>query len=146
MKRKNLTDVERKVVEQSLWARGELSFLFNKAQKKIYKKLKARPKGQKLFVANVARQTGKTYMASILAISQALKQNSSSIAYVSKTATDLNNFIIPTFEKILNMGPPSLKPTRFKQEGKYEFKNGSVIRFSGLDKNPDAHVVIHITW
>ena len=138
MKLKTLTDAERKVVEQSLWSRGELSFLFNKAQKKIYKKLKARPKGQKLFVANVARQTGKTYMASILAISQALRQPSSSIAYVSKTATDLNNFIIPTFEKILNLGPPSLKPTRFKQEGKYEFKNGSVIRFSGLDKNPDA--------
>ena len=137
-KSKELTDAELKIVQNSLWARGELSFLFNKAQKKIYKKFKGRPKGQKLFVANVARQTGKTFMASILAISQALKQNNSSIAYVSKTATDLNNFIIPTFEKILNMGPPALKPSRFKQEGKYEFKNGSIIRFSGLDKNPDA--------
>ena len=137
-RKRSLTESELKVVENSLWARGELSFLFNEAQKKIYKKLKGRPKGQKLFVANVARQTGKTYMASTLAISQALKQPNSSIAYVSKTATDLNSFIIPTFEKILNLGPPALKPSRFKQEGKYEFKNGSVIRFSGLDKNPDA--------
>ena len=29
MKIKTLTDAERKVVEQSLWARGELSFLFS---------------------------------------------------------------------------------------------------------------------
>ena len=77
MKPNTRQDKVRLAAERAAWARGELSYLFNKAQHKIYKKLTKRPKGQKLFVANVARQTGKTFLASCLAISQALKEPNS---------------------------------------------------------------------
>lgn len=118
------------------WFRGNLSYKFHTTQKKIDQAYKS-SKGQ-LFVGNCSRQLGKSFWAAIKAVETAIRIPNAQVRYGSAFHSDLTQFIIPTFIKILEDCPPTLKPTYKTSGSSFIFPNGSRIRLVGLDKNPDS--------
>lgn len=118
------------------WAMGDLSYKLHSAQK-IIDEAFSRITGQ-LFVGNCARQWGKSYWAVTKAIETALKLPKARIKYGTAFHTDLIEFIIPTFDTVLQDCPAHLRPVYKVQGSKFVFKNGSEIKLVGLDKNPNS--------
>lgn len=123
-------------LKKELWYRGNLRFMLHAAQKTIDDIYKKCP--YQLFVGNCSRQFGKSYWAVTKSIEQAIKKPKSQIRYGAAFHTDLVEFIIPAFEKIMEDCPSSLKGKFNKSKSRYVFPNGSVIKLVGLDKNPDG--------
>lgn len=118
------------------WHRGDLSWKFHAAQRKIDFTFKTI--ATQLFVGNCSRQFGKSFWAVCKAVEQAIKKPKSQIRYGAAFQTDLVDFIIPAFEKVLEDCPAAIKGV-FKKSGyKYVFPNGSIIKLVGLDKNPNG--------
>lgn len=92
----------------------------------------------KLFVANCARRFGKTYWIAVIAIKVALSKDLARVKIASAYLKDVEEYIIPTFDLVLEDCPEELKPQYLDSKKKYRFKNGSEIQIVGLDKNPNA--------
>jgi hypothetical protein len=92
----------------------------------------------KLFVANCARRFGKTYWIAVIAIKVALSKDLARVKIASAYLKDVEEYIIPTFDLVLEDCPDELKPQYLDSKKKYRFKNGSEIQIVGLDKNPNA--------
>lgn len=118
------------------WYRGDLAYKFHSGQKVLDHVYKDAP-GQ-LVVFNVARQFGKSFFAVTKAIELATKNPKSRIKYATAFQTDLREFIIPTFEAVLEDGPLFLKPNYRSHGGKWVFPNGSEIKLVGLDLSPNG--------
>lgn len=117
-----------------LWLRGNLSWKLHEAQK-VLEKVFAEARGQ-LFVGNCSRQWGKSYWAVVKANETAIKNPKSQIRYGAAFQSDLVDFIIPAFEKVIEDAPAKCKP---KKVGNfYIYPNGSRIKLVGLDKNPNG--------
>lgn len=117
-----------------LWYRGDLSWKLHEAQKhldSVYKNVSTQ-----LFVGNCSRQWGKSFWAVTKAIETAIQTPKAQIRYGAAFQTDLVDFIIPAFEKILDDCPEEIKPRRVGHY--YVFPNGSRIKLVGLDKNPNG--------
>ncbi len=125
---------EQKIKE--LWHRGRLRYKLHDGQKSVDDRLRNSP--HQLFVANIARQWGKSYWSVIKAIEAALIKPQSRIKYGTAFQTDLLEFIIPTFNEVLKDAPRSMSPRYHTQGSKWVFKNGSEIKLIGLDKNPNS--------
>lgn len=124
------------VAQQEAWHRGNLSWKMHKAQKVIDKTFKATT-GQ-LFVGNCSRQFGKSFWAVSKAVEQALKQPKSQVRYGAPFQTDLVDFIIPAFDKVMEDCPAAIKGVYKSKGSMYVFPNGSKIKLVGLDKNPNG--------
>lgn len=122
------------VLRFSLWLRGDLSLKLHAAQRVLDQTFK-NVIGQ-LFVGNCSRQWGKSYWAVTKAIEQCLRVPKSQVRYGAAFQTDLVDFIIPAFEKILEDCPEHIKPRKIGHF--YVFPNGSRIKLVGLDKNPNG--------
>lgn len=117
-----------------LWKRGELSWKYHSAQDILNQVYCESPK--QLFVGNCSRQWGKSYWAVTKAVETAIKIPKAQIRYGAAFQSDLVDFIIPAFEKVLEDCPTPLKG---KKVGNfYVFPNGSRIKLVGLDKNPNG--------
>jgi hypothetical protein len=117
-----------------LWQRGELDWKLHAAQialQETFRKVKAQ-----LFVGNCSRQWGKSFWAVKIAVETAIKKPKSQIRYGAAFQSDLVDFIIPAFEKILEDAPQSVKGRKVGHY--YLFPNGSRIKLVGLDKNPNG--------
>lgn len=123
-------------LQQEAWHRGNLSWKLHTTQKLIDKAMTSAP-GQ-LFVGNCSRQMGKSFWAVCKAIEQAIKHPKSQIRYGAAFQSDLVDFIIPAFEKVLEDCPASIKGKYKTQGSKFVFPNGSEIKLVGLDKNPNG--------
>lgn len=119
---------------QILWLEGDLRWKLHTAQE-VLENTFANTKGQ-LFVGNCSRQWGKSFWAVTKAIEIALTTPKAQIRYGAAFQTDLVDFIIPAFEKVLDDAP---EPVRGRKVGHYYiFPNGSRIKLVGLDKNPNG--------
>lgn len=123
------------ILKYESWHRSDLRYKLHAGQRLIYKRLDENT--HKLFVANCSRQWGKSYLMATRAIEQCLKKPKSKVKYATGTMAALSEFIIPTFNLVLEDCPRDLKPV-FKHGNKFTFPNGSEIFLIGLDKNPDA--------
>src|SRR4051794_17546678 len=112
--------------QSELWRRGILSWKLHGTQKKIYRAIDSSPKS--LFVALCSRQLGKSYLMVVRAIEQALRLPNARIKYGTAFLSDLQEFIIPTFNLILSDCPSGLIPKYNVQQSKFIFKNGSEIK------------------
>lgn len=122
------------VAKNILWHRGDLSWKLHSAQEhldSVYRNVTAQ-----LFVGNCSRQWGKSFWAVTVAIETALKIPKAQIRYGAAFQTDLVDFIIPAFEKILDDCPENIKGRKVGHY--YVFPNGSRIKLVGLDKNPNG--------
>lgn len=127
-----MTTLEQALVNES-WERGVIKWKLHDGQREVYDQIDKST--DKLFVLNCSRQWGKSFFMALRAIETALKNPNAKIWYVTGTMSDLELFIIPKFEQILEDCPAHLKPT-FKYNKEFEFKNGATIILTGLDKNP----------
>ena len=123
-------------VKDELWRRSVLTWKLHATQKEIYKAIDDSRKS--LFVALCSRQLGKSFMMVVKAIEQALKQPNSRIKYGTAFLSDLQEFIIPTFNLVLSDCPKWLMPRYNVQQSKFIFKNGSEIKLVGLDMKPNG--------
>lgn len=123
-------------VKAELWHRARLGFLLHSGQKVIEDKF-ATSQGQ-LFVCNIARQFGKSYWAVKKCIELAMTKPKARIKYGTAFHTDLVEFILPTFDIVLESCPKAVKPVYKVQGSKWVFKNGSEIKLVGCDKSPNS--------
>ena len=118
------------------WRRSDLVYLLHAGQRKLEGSFE-QSVGQ-LFVANIARQFGKSYWAVSKAVQLAMKKPKARIKYATAFQTDLTEFILPTFDAVLSECPANLKPKYKVQGSKWVFPNGSEIKLVGLDKSPNS--------
>lgn len=121
---------------QEAWLRGNLLYKLHPAQKLIKKAIDQST--NQLFVANCSRQWGKSYLMVSECISFAIRNPKVRIKYGTAFLTDLQEFILPTFQAVLDDCPSLIRP-KYKINGsKWVFPNGSEIKLVGLDKNPNG--------
>ena len=126
----------RAIAIEHLWRRNNLSFKFHAGQKVIdeaYRKVQA-----KLFVANCSRRFGKTYWVVTECIRVARSKERARVKVATAFLTDLEEFIQPAFENVLEDCPDSLRPKWNATKKKYLFSNGSEIQLIGLDRKPNG--------
>lgn len=128
--------ISRSKVIAEKWFRGDLTFKLHKGQVIINSTFNS--SNNQLFVANIARQWGKSYWAVVKALEQAIKQPKSQIRYGAAFQEDLTSFIIPAFDKVLEDCPKSIAPKYKVQGSEYVFPNGSRIKLVGVDKRPNG--------
>lgn len=129
-----MVDITNDLWHTLLWLRGDLNFKLHEAQDHLdhtYSNVKSQ-----LFVGNCSRQWGKSFWAVTKGIAQAIKQPKSQIRYGAAFQTDLVDFIIPAFDKIVEDAPEAVRPVKVGHY--YNFPNGSRIKLVGLDKNPNG--------
>lgn len=117
-----------------LWRRGALEYKFHKAQEALNETFR-NAKGT-LFVGNCSRQWGKSFWAVTIACATANLIPKAQIRYGAAFQSDLVDFIIPAFDKVLEDAPEDCKGR--KVGNFYIFPNGSRIKLVGLDKNPNG--------
>lgn len=122
--------------KREMWLRGDLNYLLHSGQKIIQNRFNE-TKGQ-LFVANISRQWGKSFWAVTKVVELALSKPKARIKYATAFQTDLTEFILPTFDAVMQDCPQALKPTYKVQGSKWVFANGSEIKLVGLDKSPNS--------
>jgi hypothetical protein len=128
--------VTKQAVREEYWHRGNLSYKLHSAQKQLsqaFNSIKT-----PLFVGNCSRQNGKSFWAVTKAIETALRIKNAQIRYGAAFQSDLVDFIIPAFEKVMEDAPKALKGKYKVQGSKFVFPNGSTIKLVGLDKNPNG--------
>lgn len=119
------------------WDRGLLDYKFHRGQIVIDSAVNSRPQG-KLYVVNVARQFGKSYWAVVKSIKKAIQKKKAVIKIGTAFLSDLEEFILPAFDKILEDCPENQRPRYIAQKSKFVFPNGSQIKLIGLDKKPNG--------
>lgn len=125
-----------KIIRDILWHRNELDWKFHDGQKVIdeaYRKVKA-----KLFVANCSRRFGKTYWIVTECLRVANEKERARVKIATAFLTDLEEFIIPAFESVLDDCPDKIRPKWSESKKKYIFKNKSEIQLIGLDRKPNG--------
>lgn len=115
-----------------LWHRGSLIYKCHEVQKEMYKIFYDSEKNSKL-VWLLARQSGKSYLLSILALEQALKKPNSIIKFVTDTKLHIKSIVEPIFRDLLKDCPDNLKPEYKTNLFTYIFPNGSQIQLAGTD-------------
>lgn len=121
---------------QENWECGDLYYKLHKAQRVLQETFE-NASGQ-LFVANCSRQWGKSFWAVTKAIECALSKPKAQIRYGAAFQSDLEEFIFPAFDIILDDCPEHLKPKFNSKTSSYIFPNKSRIKLVGLDKKPNG--------
>lgn len=93
----------------------------------------------KLFVADCSRQIGKSHWLAKKAVETALQTPNSKGRVGTAFLSDLEQFIMPAFDFILDDCPKDMAPIYKTQKSEYLFPhNGSKIRLVGLDRKPNG--------
>lgn len=125
-------ELSRHEIIAELWARGNLLYKCHKVQKEMYNIFYDSAKNSTL-VWLLARQSGKSYLLSILALEQALRKKNSIIKIVTDTKLHIKSIVEPIFKELLEDCPESLKPEYKINLFTYVFPNGSQIQLAGTD-------------
>jgi len=119
-----------------LWLKNELAWKLHAGQlviDEIYRSVKA-----KLFVAICARRFGKTYWVAVICVMVARSIKNGRIKVASAYLKDVEEFIVPAFEMVMDDMPDDLRPKWNESKKKFRFNNGAEIQLVGLDRNPNA--------
>lgn len=119
----------------SLWAQGTLHWKLRPEQQRL--KLAIDESNRQLIVGNISRRWGKSFTLVLYCIEQAIKSKQR-IRYGAAFKSDLEEFIIPAFETILEDCPSFLRPEYMASKHVWRFRNGSTIKLVGLDKSPNG--------
>lgn len=120
-----------------LWKRGVLSWKLHAGQRKI--DLAFTKSTGLLFVGDCSRQFGKTVWGASKCLEKALTKQRSKIRVGTAFLTDLEQFVIPAFELLMEDMPDSIRPKWNTQKYTYTFPNTrSEIRLVGLDRKPNG--------
>lgn len=123
-------------VREVLWRRGNLTHILHAGQIRVNNAFE-NATGQ-LRVLNIARQFGKSYWLVCKALEVARKKPKARIRFGAAFLTDVREFILPAFERILQDCPEDIKPKWRSFDSKWIFPNGAQIKIVGLDRNPNG--------
>lgn len=130
----NLELIEAEQIREArfeLWYQGILEWKFTLTQKKIYDFYLSR--GEKTIVINCARRLGKTYLLTLMAIEQCLKQDNSIVKFLMPEVKMIRTTLRPIINEIFQDAPKELIPKFNTQDSIYKFNNGSEIHLAGSD-------------
>lgn len=131
-----MNESDRQLIKDELWYKGDPLHVLHAGQIELTEMTKK--KNSFLTVINCSRQFGKTYWACVLAIMHCIQKPNNVVKYGSAFYTDLEKYIYPTFRKIIETMPASIRPDIVESKKQIQFKNGSVIDVCGLDLKPDG--------
>lgn len=131
-----LAQPNKRQITRERWRRGRLDYKLHDGQKIIRQSY--RTNTQQLYVGECARQFGKSFLLVVEAIEFAVKHKRARIKYATAFLTDLEEFILPAFEFILDDCPRKMRPRYKSQKSKYIFPNKSEIKLVGLDRKPNG--------
>lgn len=131
-----LKPVTKSQIIRERWLRGRLDYKLHAGQKLI--RASYRTSQSQLFVGECSRQFGKSYLLVLEAIETAIQKKRARIKYGTAFLTDLAEFILPTFEAILEDCPEDLRPKYKTQGSKWVFPNKAEIKLVGLDRKPNG--------
>jgi hypothetical protein len=124
-------EAAQKAARAQLWRLGNLRFKLHETQEKIYDAIEA--SGRRRYFLLCSRRLGKSYMLLCKAFEQALRQPDSRILWVAPFAKDAADVATDLANSILEDCPADLRPEYKAQPKEYHFKNGSIIRFKGVN-------------
>lgn len=137
MSNEPLNDLELIEAEQikearfQLWHMGVLEWKFTVTQKKIFDFYLSRE--EKTIVINCARRLGKTYLLTLMAIEQCLKQENSIVKFLMPEVKMIRTTLRPIINEIFQDAPKEIIPKFNTQDSIYKFNNGSEIHLAGSD-------------
>jgi hypothetical protein len=123
-------------IKRILWGRGELKWKLHAGQRVIDEKY-SKTTG-KLFVADCARQFGKSTWGVDKIVERAIRYPGTQHKYGTAFLTDLEKFIMPTFDYILADCPRKYRPVYKTKGSHYVTPYGSSIDLVGLDRKPNG--------
>lgn len=118
------------------WFRGKLDYKLHAGQLKlrdIYRNSKSQ-----LFVGECSRQLGKSFEAVVDNLELAMARPYQRLRYGTAFHSDLVEFIMPNFEKVMWDCPDDLRPKYLKAQSKFVTYHGSEIKLVGVDRNPNG--------
>lgn len=130
-----MSEIEQ-VATKVAWLRNRLEYKLHNGQLIIdeaYKSVKA-----KLFVAICARRFGKTFWVAVVCVMVARSIKNGRVKVASAFLKDVEEFIVPTFNLVMDDMPDEIRPKWIESKKKFVFKNGSEIQIVGLDRNPNG--------
>lgn len=123
--------IDPKIVRETLWRRGNLSWLLDINQKELYELYYNTKHRVQTWL--LARRSGKSYALCVLAIETCLRKNGAIVKFLAPTRVQVNLIIRPLMRKILETCPDDLKPDYRAKDNIFYFPNGSEIQLSGTD-------------
>lgn len=134
------------------WRTGRLRFKLHGNQQDLYDRLELDPRTNKpprRFFALWTRRGGKSMFGITKAFEVAIRVSGARILYLAPYAKNAKEIVTDQLPKFLQDCPNELRPKINEQQGELVFKNGSIIRFKGVnsEKAEDlrggfAHLVI----
>lgn len=122
----------RKKVVHVLWQRGSLAYKLDETQRRIKDSI-----GQALerkFFLLCSRRLGKSFTLVLEAFETALKKPYARVLYLAPTGKDAADIVTDIVDgHLLPDCPDALQPSFDRQQRVYSFKNGSTIRFRGVN-------------
>lgn len=123
--------VDPKLVRETLWRRGNLSWMLDLNQKELYELYYNTKHRVQTWL--LARRSGKSYALCVLAIETCLKKQGAIVKFLAPTRVQVNLIIRPLMRKILETCPDDLRPDYKAKDNIFYFPNGSEIQLSGTD-------------
>jgi len=117
------------------WRRGRLDYKLRPEQRRLKRLLYDSPKGMAVF--NISRRLGKTTTC-VTFCDENARRKKQHIRFATAFLRDLEKFVLPIFEQVLSDCPPELRPRYFPSKKEWRYRNGSVIKLIGVDKNPNG--------
>lgn len=130
-----VSEIKAILARRELYRRGNLDHLLHGGQHKIQERLAAIPRQVKPILC--ARGFGKTYYGAKRAVETCIRKPSR-VKIGTEFQTDLEEFLLPNFEAVLESCPPDALPKWKSSGSKYVFPNGSEIKLVGLDRKPNG--------
>jgi len=128
-------DIQRELARRAataLWSRGNLTYKLDATQRSIKASLSA-TRERKFFLL-CSRRLGKSFTLVLEAFETALKKPLSRILYLAPTGKDAADIVTDIVDgHLLPDCPATLRPDYDRQQKVYSFKNGSTIRFKGVN-------------
>lgn len=120
----------RRAATDELWRRGSLVYKLDSTQRKIYKAIQD---GGRKHCLLCSRRLGKSFILVLVCLEYAIKNRNSRISYAAPTGRDASEIVSDLALHILDDCPEDMKPDYRVATKEYVFKNGSVVRFAGLN-------------
>ena len=127
-----MSNITKDDIKAALWERGVLEWKLHPVQKEMYDIFLAAEENS-ILVWLLARQTGKSYGLTVMALEQAYKKPNSIIKLLTDTKLHVESIFIPLFNQVLEDCPEHLKPKYNGQKFIFQFPNGSQVQLAGSD-------------
>lgn len=127
------TTIPPKEVQEALWLKGLLKWKLWKQQEIIYEQIRALPKSTQTVVMLCARQFGKSYLGTLLAVEDCIRNPGVSVLIVGPTIKQTTDIVNQSI-KNLSADSPSGLIVRSKSESRW-FIGTSELLIGGFDIN-----------